>query len=108
MPSRESEQRMDARELFRRRVRRALDEADEAFRGQYAEELKGLLGLSEAEIDAISPGTTDLETYDRLIAVVREASRVNLAQADLVARIRGLGDLAVGIARRVPALGALL
>jgi hypothetical protein len=108
MPSRVSERRKKARELFRRRVRRALDQAEEAFEGQYTEELEGLLGLSRAEINAISPGVTGFETYDRLIAVVKEASRVNLAQADLVNRIRGLGDLAVSIAKRVPSLGTLL
>ena len=54
--------------------------ADEAFDGAYKTELEGLLGLSKAEIDAITPSdTTDLATYERLIAVVREASRKNVS-----------------------------
>ena len=55
-----------ARRLYRARVIAALKRNDEAFRGKYADEINGLLGLSRAEINAISPGTTDLEVYDRL------------------------------------------
>lgn len=103
MPS-DAEERRRARQRYRNRVRRALDQADEAFRGEYSKELNELLGLSREEIDAISPGVTDLETYERLMVVVREASRVNLAQAELVNRIRELGSVAVSIARMVPSL----
>ena len=98
----------DARRLFRRRVRTALDNADEAFRGEYAEEMEGLLGLSREEIDAISPGDVDLKAYDQLMAVVREASRTNVAQAELKNRIQKLGEVAVSIARKVPKLAALV
>jgi hypothetical protein len=98
----------NARDLFRRRVRTAFDNADDAFRGQYAEEIEGLLGLSKQEIDAITPGDADLQAYDRLITVVKEASRVNLAQAELRNRIRELGDIAVSIAKKVPKLAALV
>ena len=57
----------------------AIAAADEAFNGTYKTEIEGLLGLSRAEIDAITPNdTTDLATYERLMAVVREASRKRL------------------------------
>ena len=49
----------------------------------------------------------DLQKYDELITVVREASRVNLEQAALKAQIIKLGETAVTIAKRVPTLAAL-
>lgn len=76
----------------------------EAFVGKYAGEINQLLGLSRAEIDAIVPGTTDLEVYDQLVTVVKEASRRNLSQAELAARIESLGDIAVTIAKKSAAL----
>nr|MEE4269122.1 hypothetical protein [Candidatus Krumholzibacteria bacterium] len=96
------------RRLFRQRVRRALDYADQSFRGKYREEMDALMGMSREEIDAITPEVTDLRVYDALVTVVKEASRVNLSQADLRARIEELGEVAVSIARRVPGLAGLL
>ena len=97
-----------ARALFRSRVQAALDRADQAFQGQYATEIADLLALSEADIRGVSPAPTAMEDYNKLISVVKEASRVNVAQAELKQRIQGLGNVAVGIARRVPTLAALL
>lgn len=77
-------------------------EADAAFSGQYSEELNSLLGLSKDEIDAIIPGTTDLQVYSVLIKVVEKASRDNVAQAQLIKNIKALGDTAIKIAKRIP------
>ena len=93
---------------FERRLKEQLKTSREAFDGKYKEELTELAGLSRSEIDAISPGITDLQKYDELIAIVKEASRVNLAQADLVNQIKNLGDIAVRIAKMVPAFAALI
>ncbi len=106
--SRSAREREAARRRYRARVRAALKRSDEAFAGEYRQEIEGLLGLSRAEIDAITPGVSDLETYDRLLTVVKQASRVNLAQAQLKSRIEEMGDLAVRIARKVPRLASLL
>lgn len=97
-----------ARETYRQRVRQAIQAANEAFQGDYATELSQLLGLSHEEIDVISPGAADLETYNKLIAVVQQASRMNVDQAELGDRIRELGAVAVSIAHKVPALAAIL
>lgn len=91
-------------EEFKARMRQKMTENREAFEGQYQNELKALMGLSKAEIDQITPGTTDLETYDAIISIVKEASRVNLEQAELRQRIEELGDVAVKIAEKVPGL----
>lgn len=80
----------------------------EAFMGIYKKQLDELVGLSRKEIDAITPGITDLQKYDELITVVKEASRVNLAQAQLKQQIENLGAVALKIAERVPSLAALL
>lgn len=58
-----------------------LERGREAFREKYKNEFNKLAGLSRSEIDAITPDITDLETYDELVTVVKEASRVNLSQA---------------------------
>ena len=79
----------------------------DAFKGKYRKELSLLAGLSRAEVDAITPGTTDLRKYDELITVVKEASRVNLTQAQLKRQIEKLGSVAIEIAKRVPSLAAL-
>lgn len=100
--------REEARRRFRESVRRAFEHSDAAFRGQYADAVNELLALSRADVDQITPGAADLVTYDRLISVVKEASRSNLAQADLKRRIEDLGSTAIGIARMVPSLGRLL
>lgn len=92
---------------FRRSVTRRFKEIDQELRGKYKKELDGLLGISREEIDAITPGrTTDIETYAKLIAVVKEASRRNIAQAELKARIQELGEIALKIAAKVPPLAA--
>ncbi|SMO58468.1 hypothetical protein [Fodinibius sediminis] len=80
----------------------------EAFRGKYRKELNELAGLSRSEIDAITPGITDLEKYDELMTVVKEASRVNLSQAQLKRIVEDLGSTAVVIARKVPSLGSFI
>ncbi len=87
----------------------AVAEADVAFDGLYKTEIKTLLSLSHAEIDAITPGdTTDLETYERLMAIVRTASKNNIDQAALISRIKDLGDVAISIGKKVPGWGHLL
>ena len=59
-------------------------------------------------IDTMTPDVTDLQAYDALITVVKEASRVNLGQAQLKRQIARLGSVAVSIASRVPSLAKLL
>ena len=95
-------------EEFKRRLREKMAENRQAFEGEYKDQINGLMGLSKTEIDSITPDTTDLETYDQLITVVKEASRVNLAQAQLKERIEELGEVATKIARKVPSLAAML
>ncbi|NOR46385.1 MAG: hypothetical protein GQ534_12440 [Candidatus Delongbacteria bacterium] len=85
-------------------MKEKMQENREAFEGEFKEELNDLMALSKAEIDLITPDTTDLEIYDQLITVVKEASRVNLTQAELKDRIKDLGDIAVKIAKKIPKL----
>jgi hypothetical protein len=93
---------------FRRRLREELRKNREAFEGAYKRELDSLLGLSREEIDRVTPDGTDLEVYDQLITVVKEASRTNVSQAELKTRIQELGDVAVSIAKKVQPLARLL
>lgn len=83
-------------------------QAEAAFDGSHKQELNDLAGLSKAEVDSVTPGTTDLRAYSVLIKVVEEASRKNLSQAQLAADIKELGEVAVSIAKKVPRLAAIL
>lgn len=82
-------------------------EADAAFNGKYKNELNELMGLSKAEITALTPETTDLSTYNKLIEVVKLASKENMSQANLITNIKSLGTLAVKIAKKIPTLASL-
>ena len=79
-----------------------------AFNDQYKNELDALRGLSKEEIEAILPDTTDSAVYDELIKVVENASKQNLAQAELIQNIRDLGEVAIIIAKKVPKFSNLL
>src|SRR3954466_1858041 len=94
------------RELLRRRIRAALARADQAFEGEYADELQALLGVSRVDLQRVAPEVQSLDEYNRLISVVREASRTNASQAALAGHIRNLGDTAIRIASLVPGLGS--
>ena len=52
--------------------------------------------------DTHAPDGTDLEVYAKLVSVVKEASRDNVAQAGLKATIMELGSVAVTIAKKGP------
>jgi oligoendopeptidase F len=92
---------------FRKKLKKKLEENRKTFEGKYKEQLNGLLGLSKAEIDSITTDMTDLEVYDNLISLVKEATKANLNQAQLIKQIKDLGDVAVEIAKKVPSLAAL-
>lgn len=94
-------------EAFQRELRNRLTENRIAFEGEYGDEIKGLLGLSLEALDHLTPDTTDLETYDQLITIVKQASANNIAQAELKNQIMKLGSVAVTIAKRVPKLARL-
>lgn len=95
-------------DAFEADLKETLKTNGDILRGKYAKQINQLLGLSRVEIDAITPGTTDLKKYDELIVVVKEATRVNLAQAELKRQIEKLGSVAVKIAKKVPTLAAIL
>lgn len=94
-------------DAFKKRLREKLEENRIAFEGQYKDELNHLMGLSKDEINAITPDLTDMQIYDQLITIVKEASRANLAQAELKARIGELGKVGIEIAKKVPKLAGL-
>jgi len=92
---------------FRQELQTKAKENRLAFEGQYREEIQGLLGLSREDLDQITPSTTDLETYDQLITVVKKASAANISKAELKNRVMELGEVAISISKRVPKLAAL-
>jgi hypothetical protein len=95
-------------EKYRRKLEKRAAENRKAFEGEYREEVTALLALSREEIDRITTDTTDLEVYDRLITVVKEASATNIKQAELKICILELGEVAISIANHVPKLASIL
>jgi hypothetical protein len=95
-------------EEYRRKLKERARVNREAFKGKYKDQLTALMGLSKEEIDKITPGTTDLETYAQLISIVKEASADNIDQAELKNRIVALGEVGMEIAKKIPALIDLL
>jgi hypothetical protein len=90
------------------RFNNLFSDADAAFNAAYKNELNELKGLSSSDIDSIIPGTAGSTAYSALLNIVETASKENLSQAALIENIKGLGDIAVQIARKVPQLAALL
>lgn len=86
----------------------AADRAEQTLNGRHANFYKGLRNLSPEEIDDITPDTTDQKEYERLIALVQQATQQNLDQAQLIERVKALGAVAVAIAKKVPSIAALL
>jgi hypothetical protein len=88
-------------EIAATRTREALD-------GKYKSEFRELRALDAERIKDITPDTTDEAIYEKLMIIVREASRNNLEQAELAGRIRELGQVGLQIARMVPSLSVLV
>lgn len=91
-------------ESFQERLKRRAEENREAFNGNYKNQINALMGLSREEIYAIVPGTHDMEMYDQLITVVKQASIANIEQAELKNRIEDIGTVALKIASKIPGL----
>ncbi len=86
----------------------AFQQADSEFNEQYSQALKYLKEeLSETEIQSIVPQGTNAEEYKKLIAVIEDATNKNMSQAELITKIKSMGDIVVKIAKKIPALASL-
>ena len=86
----------------------AADRAERTLDGRFGSIYRELRGLSPEEINDITPDATDQKEYERLIALVQLATDKNMDQAQLLERIREMGDVAQKIARRVSSLSSLV
>ena len=82
----------------------AADRAEIALNGRFSGIYKELRALTPDEIDDITPDTEDQKEYERLMALVQEATVKNIEQAELINRVQELGEVAIKIAKRVPTL----
>ncbi|MCR9213176.1 MAG: hypothetical protein NXI13_05620 [Proteobacteria bacterium] len=82
--------------------------AEATLNGQFATIYEELRNLAPADIDDITPDISDQKEYERMMALVQAASQQNLDQAELINRIRELGDVAKKIAQKIPSLAALI
>ncbi|WP_394692385.1 hypothetical protein [Hyphobacterium sp.] len=81
-------------------IDRAAERAEATLNGRFASIYRELRGLSPEDINDITPDTSDQKEYEKLMALVQEATQRNLSQAQLVDRIRQLGNTAVTIAKK--------
>jgi hypothetical protein len=79
----------------------------QTFQGIYQNAIDELAGLSPDEKAMIVPDITSQQKYQELILVVQEASKNNVAQAELKQRIENLGSVAVGMAKKITSLAGL-
>lgn len=86
----------------------AADRAERTLDGRFGSIYRELRGLSPEEINDITPDATDQKEYERLIALIQQATDKNMDQAQLLERIREMGDVAQKIARRVSSLSSLV
>ena len=81
--------------------------ADEKFDNQISEQLEQLKGLTQSEIEKAMANTSDIEIYRQLATIVDDASCKNLKQAELVSKIKTLGEIAINLAKKIPGLDKL-
>ena len=72
----------------------AFKRADAAFNAEYGEK------LAQLRRDAEMAPVIEKKVYGDLIKVVEQATKPNMAQAELCAQVKKLGDIAIGIARK--------
>jgi hypothetical protein len=82
-------------------------EADEAFDCKYQNELDELTSLLKEELSLLTPNSTNEGVYSALIVLVSQASKENLAQAQLIDRIKEMGETAIELAKKVPSFAKL-
>ncbi|MQM40350.1 hypothetical protein KBTX_04399 [wastewater metagenome] len=87
---------------------RAADRAERTLDGRFGDIYRELRALTPEQIDGITPDTTDQREYERLMALVQEASERNMEQGELINRIRELGTVAKQIAQQVSGLRGLV
>lgn len=83
-------------------------QADLAFNGLYKKQLAELKGFTQDEKNKIIPNAEADQVYVKLIELVENASKENLSKAKLIENINNLGEVAVGIAKKVPSLAMIL
>lgn len=86
----------------------AANRAQRTLDGRFGSIYRELRGLSPEEINDITPDTTDQKEYERIMALVQQATDQNMDQAQLVERIREMGDVAKKIARKVTSLSTVV
>lgn len=86
----------------------AADRAEKTLDGKFGGIYRDLRRLSPEDLEDITPDATHQKEYERLMALVQNATETNMSQAELGNRVRDLGDTAVRIAQKVPSLASLL
>ncbi len=95
---------MGTREDLKNSLKKASDEAVAAADALLSEELSALKSATQTDFDALRPKVSDQVTYDKLIAVVSEATQQNISLAELKNRLQQLGKAGLTLAKEVAKL----
>jgi len=82
--------------------------ADKIFNEKYIADLNKFIILTDEEKEAIIGRGFSEDEYKVLVAAVEKATEMNNTQAELVAKIKCLGEVATTIAKKVPFFANLL
>jgi hypothetical protein len=90
------------RRQFEQAAGQAAGETDAALQGA----LQRLMSTNATDLKRLAPQVSDRATYDKLIAIVDEASARNLAIGEIADKVKRLGqagtDLVKELAARIP------
>ncbi len=90
---------MSDREDRKARLRKLAGESSANTDKLLANELQALADATSSDLEKLRPKITDKETYDKLIAAVKESSSRNEILAQLQSRLETLGKTAVTVGK---------
>ncbi len=92
------------RDDLKNKLKKASSGAAAAADALLSEELSALKSASQSDLVALRPKISDQETYDKLIAIVSEATQQNMSLAELKDRLQQVGKAGLAIAKEVAGL----
>jgi hypothetical protein len=96
------EEDLEAR--LRAELKKQSEEAARETDEMLSEELNALKKATAADMESLKPKITDKETYDKLIAAVKESKDNNESLAQLGARLKTLGATAIKVGKEAAKL----
>jgi hypothetical protein len=85
--------------------KKMLDDVDQEVDQKLAGDIATLSGCTPDELKAIAPADLDKATFEKLMAIVGDATLSNEKKAEAINAIAGLSKIAIGLAAKVAGAG---